>query len=77
LFYEKEGKLIDRFSNTDGDVLLQIVHKTEKDDKVVFFVQDETDGCELHAYKYYNFLQPNDVVRLRSYKVFDKYILLN
>ena len=56
----------------DGDVVLQIIHKTELDDKIVYFVQDETDGCELHTFKYFNFLEVNDVIRLRSYKTFDK-----
>lgn len=78
LFFGKEAKLIDRmnpkntFGSTDNDVLLQIIFKTELDDKIVYFVQDETDGCELHALKYFNFIEVNDVIRLRSYKVFDK-----
>ncbi len=72
LFYHRERKLIDRHLNNDADLLLQIIHKTETDDKVVLFVQDETDACELHVFKYYNFLEPNDVIRLRSYKNFNK-----
>jgi len=35
------------------------------------FIQDETDGCELHTYKYYNFIQDNDIIRVRSFKIFD------
>jgi hypothetical protein len=74
LFYGKEFKLGNRTLSSpgDNDVLVQVVYKTELDDKVVYFVQDDTDGCELHAYKYFNFVDVNDVIRLRSFKVFDK-----
>jgi hypothetical protein len=72
--YGKEFKLASRNQATpgDNDVLVQVVYKTELDDKVVYFIQDETDGCELHAYKYFNFVEVNDVIRLRAFKVFDK-----
>jgi hypothetical protein len=74
LVYGKEFKLASRNQATpgDNDVLVQVVYKTELDDKVVYFIQDETDGCELHAYKYFNFVDVNDVIRLRAFKVFDK-----
>jgi len=77
IIYDREIKLRDRLSEMlDNDVLLQIVQKTELEDKVVYFVQDETDGCELHSFKYFNFLDVNDVIRLRSFKVFNTYIIL-
>ena len=78
LFYKYETKLIDRNnSNTsDLDVLVQVVFKTELDDKIVLFVQDETDGCELHVFKYFNFVEVYDVIRIRSFKVFDKDVIL-
>jgi hypothetical protein len=75
LFYEKEAKLRDRLNNislVDNDVLLQVVYKQDFDDKVVYFVHDDTDGCELHAFKYFNFIEVNDVIRLRSFKVIEK-----
>jgi len=40
-------------------------------------VQDETDGCELHAFKYFNFVEVNDVIRLRSFKVADGILVMN
>ena len=43
---------------------------------MVFFIQDATDGCELHTYKYYDFIKENDVIRVRSYKVFDSDVLV-
>jgi hypothetical protein len=76
LIYEKETKLGDRLSIIeDADVSLHIVHKTDMEDKVILSVQDETDGCELHAFKYFNFLEVNDVIRLRSFKVYDKNVI--
>jgi hypothetical protein len=74
LFYGKEFKLLNRSLSTpgDNDVLVQIVQKKEFDDQVVFFVQDETDGCELHSFKYFNFLEINDIIRIRSFKVADR-----
>ncbi len=74
LVFGREFKLASRNQATpgDNDVLVQVVHKTELDDKVVFFIQDETDGVELHAYKYFNFVETNDVIRIRGFKIFDK-----
>jgi hypothetical protein len=77
LVYERETKLRDRLTFTeDSDVSLHIVHKTEMDDMVILSVQDESDGCELHAFKYFNFLEVNDVIRLRSFKVYDKNVII-
>lgn len=78
LFYGYESKLANRHSlNTfDNDVTVQVIYKTELEDKVVYFVQDETDGCELHTFKYFNFLDVNDVIRIRSFKTYDKNVLL-
>lgn len=73
LFYGRDSKLIDRTTvGSDNDALIQIVHKQILEDKIVFFIQDETDGCELHTFKYFNFIEVNDVIRLRSFKVFNK-----
>lgn len=73
LLYGKDSKLGNREKvGSDNDAVIQIVHKQELLDKLVFFVQDETDGCELHTFKYYNFIKVNDVIRLRSFKIFNK-----
>ena len=72
LKYPKKINLIDRNEKgSDNDALVMIVNKTELDDQLVFDIQDETDGCQLHTYKYFNFINNNDVVRLRSFKIFD------
>ena len=72
LVYNNQNNLINRIKEgSDKDLLVHIVKKVELDDQLVFFIQDNTDGCELHTYKYYDFIEENDVIRIRSYKVFN------
>ena len=58
------------------DLLAQVVKKVELGDQIVLFIQDDTDGCELHTYKYYNFIKENDIIRVRAYKNFDNSSLI-
>ena len=77
LIYPYQIKLESRINDgNDNDLLVHVVKKVELDDQLVLFVQDETDGCELHTYKYYNFIQENDIIRVRAFKVFDNNNLL-
>ena len=55
----------------DKDLMVHVVKKLETNDHLILFIQDDTDGCELHTYKYYNFIQENDIIRVRSFKIFD------
>lgn len=72
MFFNKESKLSERINDAkDFDFLLQIVDKEEFMDKVIYHVQDETDACELHAFKYFDFFEKNDIVRIRSVKILD------
>ena len=72
LKYPMQIKLENRTKEgNDKDLMLHVVKKLEADNHLILFVQDETDGCELHTYKYYNFIQENDIIRVRSYKIFD------
>ena len=48
-----------------------VLDKKEVDYRILYFVQDETDSCELHTSKYFNFLEANDVVRVRNLKSID------
>ena len=50
--------------------------KVELDDQLVLFIQDDTDGCEIHTYKYYNFIHENDIIGVRAYKIFDNNTLI-
>ena len=77
LVYFNQNTLANRVKEgSDKDLLVQVVKKLELDDQLVFFIQDTTDGCELHTYKYYDFIKENDVIRVRSYKVFDSDVLV-
>jgi hypothetical protein len=72
LVYPYQVSLDSRINDgNDNDLLVHVVKKVELDDQLVLFIQDDTDGCELHTYKYYNFIQENDIIRIRAYKVFD------
>ena len=72
LKYPMQIKLENRaIEGNDKDLMVHVVKKVEADNHLILFIQDETDGCELHTYKYYNFIQENDVIRVRSYKIFD------
>ena len=73
LKYPLQINLINRINKgNDNDLLVHVVKKIELDEQIVLFIQDVTDGCELHTYKYYNFIQENDVIRVRSYKIYDQ-----
>ena len=77
LIYPYQINLDER--NEEGnnkDLLAQVVKKVELGDQIVLFIQDDTDGCELHTYKYYNFIKENDIIRVRSYKNFDNNSLI-
>jgi len=72
LVYPYQIKLEERNEEgNDKDLLAHVVKKVELNDQIVLFIQDDSDGCELHTYKYYNFIKENDVIRVRAYKTFD------
>ena len=77
LVYTYQIKLEERNEEgNDKDLLAQVVKKVELGDQIVLFIQDDTDGCELHTYKYYNFIKENDIIRVRAYKTFDNSSLI-
>lgn len=72
LIYSRETKLVNRNQDTsDYDVLVTVLDKKEMGDRILYFVQDETDSCELHALVYFNFLEPNDIIRVRNLRAID------
>ena len=71
LLFNKEIKLNVRDYGSDCDALVKIIEKKELGDKIVYFIVDETDGCELHAYKYFDMFEKNDIVRVRAVKLFE------
>jgi hypothetical protein len=77
LVYPYQIKLEERNEEgNDKDLLAHVVKKVETNDQIILFIQDETDGCELHTYKYYNFIKENDIIRVRAYKTFDNSSLI-
>ena len=77
LVYYNQNNLANRIKEgSDKDLIVHVVKKVELDDQLVFFIQDATDVCELHTYKYFDFIKENDVIRIRSYKVFDSDVLV-
>ena len=77
LVYPYQIKLEERNEEgNDKDLLAHVVKKVETNDQIILFIQDETDGCELHTYKYYNFIKENDIIRVRAYKSFDNSSLI-
>ena len=77
LVYPYQIKLEERNEEVnDKDLLAHVVKKVETNDQIILFIQDETDGCELHTYKYYNFIKENDIIRVRAYKTFDNTSLI-
>ena len=73
LVYSKQNSLVDRLKEgSDNDLLVQVVKKVELDDQIILYIQDDTDGCQLHTYKYYDFIKEGDLIRIRSYKIFNR-----
>jgi hypothetical protein len=48
-----------------------VLKKKETDNLIMYLVQDESDSCELHTEKYFNFLEINDIIRIRNIKSID------
>lgn len=52
-----------------NDSVVQIIHKHEHNNKIIYIIQDETERCEIHSLKYFNFFEVNDIVRITNYIV--------
>lgn len=77
LVYPKQVKLSERNAEeSDKDLVAFVVKKVEMEDQLTLFLMDETDGCELHTFKYFNFVNEGDVIRVRSFRVLNNNILL-
>ena len=73
--FPMETALDKRIINKENDTTVQVNYKTELEDKYVYYVQDETDICELQTNKYFDFIQVNDIIRIRSYRCTENNIL--
>lgn len=75
LAYSRTVKLIDRNRELaeEKDLIVHVSHKAKnQNDTISLFIQDDTDACEAVVYDIYNYIQPGDVVRIRSFKTFQK-----
>lgn len=75
LVYPRTVKLIDRNREleVEKDLIVQVVHKAKNShDSISLFIQDDTDACEMVVYNIYNYIQPGDIVRIRSFKTHQK-----
>ena len=70
--FPMETALDKRITNKENDTTVQVNYKTESDDKFIYYVQDDTDICELQTNKYFDFIQVNDIIRIRSYRFTEK-----
>ena len=75
IFFYKEATLDKRLLNKENDTVVQVIYKTELNDKFIYYILDDTDVCELHTYKYFDFIKINDVIRVRNYNFSEKNIL--
>lgn len=71
----RNAQLINRKEN-DRDSLVLVVGKAKNDDHLVLFIQDETDACELHVFNYFDFIMIGDVIRIRSYRIYNNNVLV-
>ena len=73
--FPMETALDKRIINKENDTTVQVDYKIELDDKFIYFVQDDTDICELQTNKYFDFINVNDIIRIRSYRCTENNIL--
>ena len=75
LVYPRTVKLVDRNRelNMEKDLVVHVSHKMKNgNDSISLWVQDDTDSCEMVVYNVYNYIQPGDIVRVRSFKTYQK-----
>ena len=73
--FPMETSLDKRIINKENDTTVQVNYKVELDEKFIYYVQDDTDICELQTNKYFDFIQVNDIIRIRSYRCNENNIL--
>ena len=54
--FPMETALDKRIINKENDTTVKVNYKNELDDKYIYFVQDDTDICELQTTKYFDFI---------------------
>ncbi len=59
-------------SNDSKDLFAHVSQKMKNGDNISLFVQDQTDACELIVPSAYSYVNAGDVVRVRSFKTYQK-----
>lgn len=75
LSYQKIVKLVDRNRDLalEKDLVVHVAHKVKNtNDTLSFFVEDDTDACELVTYNIFNYINAGDIIRIRSFKTHQK-----
>ena len=73
LIYPGEKLLINRFDKKgEGEAVVCIIKKIELEESFIFFIMDETDGCELHTHKEFDYLKENEVIRINNFKIINE-----
>ena len=79
-YLKNEGSLIYPFKinlgerNIEGgdkDLIVHVTKKVNLNDQLILFIQDESDGCKLHTYNFFDYVKENDIIRIRRFKIFD------
>ena len=73
--FPMETALDKRIINKENDTTVKVNYKNELEDKYIYYVQDDTDICELQTNKYFDFIHVGDIIRIRSYRFTEKNIL--
>ena len=64
----KENPLNKRIINKENDTTVQVIYKKALTNEICYTVKDDTDICELHTSKYFNFIKVMDIIRIRNYR---------
>ena len=79
IIYPKEKLLINRNKKKEKEnfeTTVYVIKKVELEDRFIFFIMDESDGCELHTHKEFDYLNENEVVRINNLKVINQNVMV-
>ena len=78
LIYPDDIKLNIKREHTYNNSIAQIINKYDNSNMIIYLVQDETERCQIKVFKYFNFFEVGDVIRISNYFITaDKQIITN
>lgn len=69
LIYSDDVKLKNKKIREKNSSIVQILNKIEYNNEIIYLIQDETERCLFTAFKYFNFFEEGDVLRINNYYV--------